>query len=69
MAKQEQAEASPAEIEEHLSGVDYPASKQDLKRHAQNQNAPSDVVDVIDRMPDQEYGSAADVAKGVGKAE
>ncbi len=69
MAQQDQSEASPAEIEEHLSGVDYPAQKQELKQHAQNEDAPNEVMQVIDQMPDQEYNSPADVAKGVGKVE
>ena len=61
--------ASPATIEKHLSGMDYPAGKQQLSQHAQQQNAPQDVLRVIDRMPDREYGSAADVAQGIGRAE
>lgn len=69
MAENEQSNASPADIEQHLSGVDYPAQKQELKQHAQNQDAPREVVDVLDQMPDQEYNSPADVAQGVGKVE
>lgn len=69
MPEQSKTEVSPAEIEEHLGGVDYPAQKQDLKQHAQKENAPNEVVEAIDQMPDQKYNSAADVAKGVGKVE
>lgn len=69
MAQQNQPDVSPAEIEEHLGGVDYPANKQDLKQHAQNESAPNEVVEVIDQMPEQEYNSAADVASGVGQVE
>lgn len=65
----EQAKASPATIEKHLKGIDYPAGKEDLVRHARGQNAPDDVLAVLQRMPDREYGSAADAAKGIGQAE
>ncbi len=69
MAEHGQSSVSPAEIERHLGGIDYPASKQELVQHAREQNAPEEVTQVLDRMPDQEYGSAADVAKGVGQVE
>ena len=62
-------QASPATIEKHLSGMNYPAGKDELVQHAKGQDAPDDVISVLDRMPDRQYGSAADVAKGIGKAE
>lgn len=69
MANQGQVRVSPAQIEKHLGGIDYPASKQKLVQHAREQNAPEEVMQVLDRLPEQEYGSPADVAKGVGQAE
>lgn len=62
------AEASPAEIEEHLD-VEYPKSKDELINAARDNNAPDDVMSVLDRIPDRQYGSAADLAKGIGEAE
>lgn len=60
---------SPANIAHHLSGIDFPASKQDLLKHAKEQSADQEVLDVLNQMPDQKYGSMADVMKGVGKIE
>lgn len=60
---------SPANIAHHLSGIDFPASKQDLVKHAKEQSADQEVLDVLNQMPDQKYGSMADVMKGVGKIE
>ncbi|NIC06835.1 DUF2795 domain-containing protein [Billgrantia bachuensis] len=60
---------SPANVTHHLSGIDFPASRADLERHAKDNGAGDDVLDVIRNMPDQEYGSMADVTKGVGEAE
>ena len=34
-----------------------------------NNGAANDVLDVIRQMPDQEYGSMADVTKGIGDVE
>ncbi|MGY2462474.1 DUF2795 domain-containing protein [Vreelandella sulfidaeris] len=60
---------SPANVTHHLSGIDFPASRSDLERHAKENGAEEDVLDVIRDMPDQEYGSMADVTKGVGEVE
>lgn len=60
---------SPANVSHHLSGIDFPASRDDLEQHAKKNGAEQDVLDVIRDMPDQEYGNMADVMKGVGEAE
>lgn len=61
--------ASPAAVERYLKGVDYPASKQDLVDHAQDQDAPDDVMHVIEQMADRTYNSPVDVSKEVGQIE
>ncbi|MEC9483288.1 MAG: DUF2795 domain-containing protein [Halomonas sp.] len=60
---------SPANVTHHLKGIDFPASKGDLEKHAKQNGADEDVLEVIRNMPDEEYGSMADVMKGVGEAE
>ncbi|MBD3736074.1 hypothetical protein AUR59_010590 [Stutzerimonas balearica] len=59
---------SPANVATYLKGIDYPANKQDLLRHARQNGAEQDVVDVLERMPEQQYGNMADVMKGYGEA-
>jgi Protein of unknown function (DUF2795) len=58
---------SPANITHHLKGIDFPASKQDLERHARKNGADQEVVDSIKAMPDQSYENMADVMKSYGK--
>ncbi|HLI13755.1 MAG TPA: DUF2795 domain-containing protein [Alphaproteobacteria bacterium] len=60
---------SPANIAHHLKGIDFPARKEDLVRHARENHAQREVLDVIEKMPERDYGNMADVMKGVGKAE
>lgn len=60
---------SPANITHHLKGTDFPATRADLEENAKQNGAEDDVLDVIRQMPDQEYGSMADVTKGVGEVE
>lgn len=60
---------SPANVSHHLKGIDFPANKDDLVRHAQQGGAEKEVMEVLHQMPDREYGSMADVMKGVGEVE
>ena len=56
-----------AVIAQSLSGIDFPANKQKLAEYARQNNADQDVLEVINKMPDSEYTSMADVFKGVGE--
>jgi len=69
MQAEKGVKASPIEVEKFLQGIDFPASKQDLIQHAEDNNAPHRVIEVLNQMPDEEYGNAADVAKGIAKVE
>jgi hypothetical protein len=46
---------NPIQMQKFLGGVDYPASKDDLVRHAEQQGADRDVLDNLQKMPDREY--------------
>jgi hypothetical protein len=58
---------SPANVAKFLKGIDFPASKQDLVKHAKKNNAEKPVLEELDNMPEGEYGNMADVMKGFGK--
>lgn len=61
--------ASPAKIQKHLKGIGYPASKQKLIDRAISNNAPSDVMNILDMLPEKDYRSPTEVMKEVGKKE
>lgn len=61
--------ASPAAISRYLKGIDFPCGKDDLIEQAQNNDAPEDVLHVLEQFEDREYDSVADVAEEVGKIE
>jgi hypothetical protein len=58
---------SPVELQKHLKGVDYPASKENLIAAAQENGAPREVLDVLRRLPGDEFDSPADVMKAFGE--
>lgn len=58
---------SPANVTKHLKGIDFPASKQDLLKHAQQLKAEQVVIDEIQQMAERQYNSMADVMKAFGQ--
>lgn len=54
-------ERSPANIASFLEGIDFPASINDLVNYAEDNNAPEEVIDIIEQFPVQTYNSMDDV--------
>jgi hypothetical protein len=53
----------PNKIQAALKGISYPAGKDDLVRTAKENDAPDIVMEVLNRLPDREYGGPQDVMK------
>jgi len=51
-----------------LRSLKYPQTKASLAQEAQQRNAPGQVMDVLNKMPEREYASADDVAGEAKKA-
>lgn len=58
---------NPEQIQKILDGMSYPASKDDLVQHARSHGADSKVMDALNSLPDQQFQTAADVSRAVGK--
>jgi hypothetical protein len=60
---------SPSNIMKHLSGISFPAQKEDLVRKARSGEGPDteEVVDFLERLPNREYEGVQDVTKEIGK--
>src|SRR6202165_1755597 len=54
---------SPVQVEKFLKGVDYPAKKEDLLKHAQQQGADQQVLEALKQLPDQTYGDQSALAR------
>ena len=52
-------------VQKALKNVQFPASKQDLVRVAQQNNAPAPIVDKLRTMPGDQYNGPQDVMKAV----
>ncbi len=58
---------SPANMQSFLKGVSYPARKDDLKRAANANGAPEEIMDLIEKLPGDEFGGPQDVMKSYGE--
>lgn len=57
---------SAADLENALSGVDYPASRATLARYARHSGA-DEIGEILEALPDRKYRDAADVARAFGE--
>jgi sporulation protein YlmC with PRC-barrel domain len=58
--------ANPFEVQKFLEAVGYPAAKRELVREAKEQGADARVRSTLEKLPDQEFGSPAEVSEAIG---
>ncbi|MGY1712057.1 DUF2795 domain-containing protein [Geodermatophilus sp. SYSU D00758] len=56
---------SPIDIQKALSGMDYPAGKEQIVQHARDNGGSKDVVDALERIDDREYEGPSGVSAAV----
>jgi uncharacterized protein DUF2795 len=59
---------NPIQMQKFLAGVDYPASRDDLVRHAESQGADEPVLQNLRAMPDREYDGPNAVSKAFSES-
>lgn len=59
------ANPTPIEIQKYLSGIDYPASKEDLLSKAKEAGAEGEVMEALEGLPDQEFDGPTAVSSAV----
>ena len=63
------AKVNPIQLQKHLKGMDYPASKEDLIEHAKKNGADENALAALEDLPDEQYETPADVSKAIGESE
>jgi hypothetical protein len=56
---------SPIDIQKALSGIDYPASKEQIVRHAEEHGGSTEVVEALNKIEDREYEGPSGVSSAV----
>jgi hypothetical protein len=63
------ADVSLDEVFEPLNDLDYPASKEDVVRHAESRGASDDVLRALRALPLGDYASRAELTRSVDTIE
>lgn len=57
---------NPIQLQKYLSGIDYPARKQDLIARAKQQGADRNVLDTLQSLGRDDFNSPNDVSEAIG---
>jgi hypothetical protein len=60
-------EITPAEVQKYLKGVSYPARKDDLITAARGNGAPDEVIELLERLPGDQFDGPPEVMKAYGE--
>jgi uncharacterized protein DUF2795 len=63
------AKANPIQVQKFLSGMDYPAGKDEIVDHAKKQGADDNIMQTLEQLPDESFETPADVSKAIGQIE
>ncbi len=58
---------NPIQVEKFLKGIDYPASKDDLVKKAEQNGADEEIRSTLQQLKEDKFGSPADVSKAIGE--
>lgn len=59
---------NPIEAQKYLKGMDYPASKQDVIDKAKSNDAPSEMIDDLERHDHDRFENPGEVQKAFAKS-
>ncbi|HET8822313.1 MAG TPA: DUF2795 domain-containing protein [Thermoleophilaceae bacterium] len=57
---------NPIEVQEHLGGVDYPASKDEIITTAESNDAPQEIIEALQAMDGDQFKGPDDVMGALG---
>jgi hypothetical protein len=60
-------DVNPIQLQKSLSGVDYPATKDELVKTAREHKADKDIIQALESMPDRRYDGPNAVSQALAK--
>ena len=64
---QPQSAPNPVQVQKFFGGLDYPVGKEDILERAKSEGADENVMEALERIPDEEYSSPVEVSRQLGK--
>ncbi len=59
-------DVDPIEVQKHLGGIDYPASKDEVVRTAESNGAPQEIVEALQGMNAEQFDGPDEVQEALG---
>ncbi len=59
-------DVNPIEVQKHLSGVDYPASKDEIVASAESNDAPQEIIEALQAIEGDQFEGPDDVMGALG---
>jgi Protein of unknown function (DUF2795) len=59
-------DVNPIEVQKHLSGVSYPATKDELIAAAEENDAPQEVIEALQEMDGEQFDGPDEVQEALG---
>jgi hypothetical protein len=57
---------NPIEVQTHLKGVDYPASKDEIISAAESNGAPQEIIEALQQMDGDQFDGPDDLMEALG---
>ena len=61
------AAANPIQVQKFLGGMNYPANKDEIVKHAKSKGADDKIMETLEQLPEESFETPADVSKAIGK--
>jgi hypothetical protein len=61
------AKVNPIQVQKFLGGLDYPATREDVVKRATEQGADKPILEMLQRLPDEQFETPADVSQAIGR--
>jgi hypothetical protein len=59
-------EINPIEVQTHLSGIDYPASKDEVVATAESNGAPQEIIEALQQLEGDQFEGPDEVMAALG---
>jgi Protein of unknown function (DUF2795) len=61
------ATVNPIQVQKFLGGMNYPANKDEIVKHAKSKGADEKIMQTLEQLPEENFETPADVSKAIGQ--
>ena len=61
------AAVNPIQVQKFLGGMNYPANKDEIVKHAKSKGADEKIMETLEQLPEERFETPADVSKAIGQ--